>query len=284
MIQDRHGVLRRVLNTLICAGLGACCLFVRAPAPVVAPPHEPEPEAVNWIVVRPAPPEPEAVRFIEPELLPDPVQYVYTPLPEPVPEEILPDPEPVQIIDSPPGPRISRNDRITLIPKANGSVGAVVVRQSGMTVLLDKAYASAHIQGEGLVSEEVLTPRQIEEEFADALAALPARPEKFLLYFLEGKDLLTVESNLEVGKIIADLSARPAPEISVIGHTDSMGGREFNDRLSLQRAERVRKMLLERGIPESVISIAGRGERELLVPTEDGVAEAGNRRVEINVK
>ncbi|MFN0041020.1 MAG: OmpA family protein [Burkholderiales bacterium] len=85
-------------------------------------------------------------------------------------------------------------------------------------------------------------------------------------------------------KIIADLSARPAPEISVIGHTDSMNGREFNDRLSLQHAEWVRRMLLERGIPQSVISIACRRERELLIPTEDGMAEVGSRRVEINVK
>ena len=38
------------------------------------------------------------------------------------------------------------------------------------------------------------------------------------------------------------------------------------------------------GIPAERIQAAGRGERELLVPTEDNVAEPRNRRVEINVR
>jgi flagellar motor protein MotB len=38
------------------------------------------------------------------------------------------------------------------------------------------------------------------------------------------------------------------------------------------------------GIPEEQVQVAGRGKRELLVPTEDNVSEARNRRVEINVR
>ncbi|MFN0038548.1 MAG: OmpA family protein [Burkholderiales bacterium] len=179
---------------------------------------------------------------------------------------------------------MTRNDRITLIPKANGTVGAVVVRQNGIEMLLDKAYASAHIEGKGLVTRETYDPQKIAEEYGDALDAMPPRPVKFLVYFREGKDLLADESVQEIEKIIADLGSRPAPDIQVVGHTDSAGGREFNDKLSLQRAERVRAVLTQRGIKESSISVAGRGERELLIPTQDGVVEAGNRRVEINVR
>ena len=179
---------------------------------------------------------------------------------------------------------VTRNDRITLVPKANGTVGAVVVRQNGIEMLLDKAYASAHIEGQGLVTRESYDPQKIAEEYGDALRALPPRPAKFLVYFREGKDLLTDESGQEIEKIIADLGSRPEPDVQVIGHTDTAGGREYNDKLSLQRAERVRAVLTHRGIKESSISVAGHGERELLVPTQDGVVEAGNRRVEINVR
>jgi outer membrane protein OmpA-like peptidoglycan-associated protein len=70
----------------------------------------------------------------------------------------------------------------------------------------------------------------------------------------------------------------------VIGHTDSVGTLAYNDRLSLARAERVREMLVAMGIPAARIQAAGRGKRELLVPTDDNVAEARNRRVEINVR
>lgn len=179
---------------------------------------------------------------------------------------------------------VTRNDRITLIPKADGMVGAVVVRHNGIEMLLDKAYASVHIEGKGQVTRETYDAQKIAEEYGDVLQALPPRPAKFVVYFREGKDLLTDTSEQEIEKIIADLESRPAPDIQVIGHTDSAGGREFNDKLSLQRAERVRAVLTQRGIRESSVSVTGRGERELLVPTQDGVVEAGNRRVEVNVR
>ena len=70
----------------------------------------------------------------------------------------------------------------------------------------------------------------------------------------------------------------------VIGHSDRLASDEFNDRLSLQRAGRVREELVRLGIPPARIQPAGRGEREPLVPTADGVAEPRNRRVESNVR
>ena len=57
-----------------------------------------------------------------------------------------------------------------------------------------------------------------------------------------------------------------------------------NDALALRRAETVRAMLIARGVaPENIVAV-GRGKRELLVPTADGVAEPRNRRVEIVVR
>jgi OOP family OmpA-OmpF porin len=242
---------------------------------------DPEPEEVNWIYAEPIPLEPDPIRFIEPVLEPEPVLYVYTLLQEQQPEVVLPDPEAVQWIEV---ARVTRNDWIILLPKADGSVGAVVLRQGDTTLLLNKAYASAHIEGEGMISALTYDATRVNADFGAALAALPAKPGKFLLYFLEGKDQFSAESEGEVERIFADLATRPAPEISVIGHTDAVGSVDFNDRLSLQRADRVRQELVQRGIPAESITVAGRGKRELLVPTSDGIAEAMNRRVEINVR
>jgi outer membrane protein OmpA-like peptidoglycan-associated protein len=50
------------------------------------------------------------------------------------------------------------------------------------------------------------------------------------------------------------------------------------------RAESVREILVAAGVNRSVISVAGRGEREPAVPTADEVAEARNRRVEIKIR
>jgi outer membrane protein OmpA-like peptidoglycan-associated protein len=59
---------------------------------------------------------------------------------------------------------------------------------------------------------------------------------------------------------------------------------EYNDRLSRQRAERVRAELVRLGVDAARISVEGRGERELLVPTTDEMPEPQNRRVEVSVR
>ncbi len=211
------------------------------------------------------------------------VQIIDSPLPAEVPKVAAP--ETAAPAPPPPSePKKTAHDQITILPKKDGSIGGVVVRQADFSLLLDKPYATALIEGPGLVSESVYDANQASRDFAGVLAALPAEPANFLLYFQEATDELTPESQQEVERIIADLANRPVPEISVIGHTDSVGTMQYNDKLSLQRAERVRAEFVGRGIPEESISAAGRGKRELLVPTADGVAEPQNRRVEINVR
>jgi outer membrane protein OmpA-like peptidoglycan-associated protein len=84
--------------------------------------------------------------------------------------------------------------------------------------------------------------------------------------------------------MFADVAKRPVPDIVVIGHTDAVGSDDYNDQLALKRAQAVRTMLSTRGLPEQDIVAIGRGKRELLVPTPDGVAEPRNRRVEIVVR
>jgi len=190
-----------------------------------------------------------------------------------------PRPEPVRL-----EMEIIRDDQVILLPEADGSPGAVVVRQEGVEIVLDKPYASAVIEGPGQIRQLIVDPGVVRETFTPTLAALPSKPASFLLYFRKGEDELTAESKKEIEKMIAELAKRPAAEISVIGHTDTVGSIQFNDKLSLQRAKRVRQLLIARGVPTEGIAIAGRGERELLVATPDNVDEPRNRRVEINVR
>ena len=203
-----------------------------------------------------------------PEPAPEP-EAASEPVPEPAPEPVL---------------RVTRNDHVILLPNGVGGVGKIMVRQGTDSVLLDEPYAAAHIQGPGLIHRVAYDPDLLRLEFGPVLAALPQPPSAYLLYFLEGEDRLTAESESQIERIFADLGTRSAAEISVIGHSDAMGTTEFNDKLSLQRAEKIQAELIQRGIPAESITIAGRGERELLVPTDDGVAEPQNRRVEINIR
>lgn len=213
------------------------------------------------------------------------------PEPEPVPESrtVRPVEAAVPIPERPPEPppvekKITRNDQVILLPKADGSAGAVVVRQDDVEIVLDKAYSSVVIEGPGQIRQLIVDPGTTKETFAAALESLPPRPARFMVYFLKAKDELTAASKKEVAQVLAQLAKRPAAEISVIGHTDTFGSMQFNDKLSVQRAKHVRQLLMGRGIPPDNIAIAGRGERELLIPTKDEVQEPRNRRVEIGVR
>lgn len=175
------------------------------------------------------------------------------------------------------------SERVVLLPSADGRPSAVVVRDAGGETLLDRPYA-ATLRGPGEIQGYQASPEDVEKRFAAALAARPLKAQSYLLYFREGSNELTAESQAAFAQMKAEILARSAPEIMVIGHTDRVGSVQANDALSQQRAAAVRTLLIEAGIPADKLEVAGRGEREPLVATADEVQEARNRRVEINVR
>jgi outer membrane protein OmpA-like peptidoglycan-associated protein len=172
---------------------------------------------------------------------------------------------------------------VVLLPDAQGKDTAVLVRQDGAELLLDKPYAAAMLSDKGPLKSSA-TEQQVRSQFGAALDARPLPPQQFTLYFVEGKDEFTDESKRAFDSVFTEIARRPVPDVLVIGHTDRVGSDAFNDELSRQRAEVVRRALVARGVAAQNIVVVGRGEREPIVPTADGVAEARNRRVEILVR
>jgi outer membrane protein OmpA-like peptidoglycan-associated protein len=180
---------------------------------------------------------------------------------------------------APAGPEL-----FVVVPGPTGHVGTIVVRSGNVEQVLDRAYAAERIAEDGSASPASLSADEVKREFGSTLDSLPGRPTSFTLYFLEGRDELTAASRQEMEKVFAELKRRPLPDIVVIGHTDTVGNLAYNDKLSLARAERMRELMIGLGIPPERIQAAGRGKRELLVPTEENVSEGRNRRVEISVR
>jgi outer membrane protein OmpA-like peptidoglycan-associated protein len=172
---------------------------------------------------------------------------------------------------------------VVLLPDAQGRDTAVLVTQEGGQLLLDKPYAAADFTDKGPL-KATSSAEQVQARYGAALAARPLPPQQFTLYFVEGKDEFTEESRRAFDGVLGEIARRPVPDVLVIGHTDKVGSDVFNDTLSRQRAEVVRKALVARGIAPDSIVVVGRGKREPIVPTADGVAEARNRRVEILVR
>lgn len=176
-------------------------------------------------------------------------------------------------------------DRVVLLPGPDGTVGAVTVRSTSGEKLLNTAYAGAEVVKDGAIVVRQETAAAVQSRYGALLGAQPPRPQSFTVHFLSGSATeLTAESKPAIEEIKAALILRPAPEITVIGHTDRVGKVDANDALARKRAEVVRDILLASGVRALSLDVAGRGEREPVVPTADEVPEARNRRVEISVR
>jgi outer membrane protein OmpA-like peptidoglycan-associated protein len=178
----------------------------------------------------------------------------------------------------------THTDRVVLLPDETGKVGKVLVKTVAGEQALTTAYAGARVGASGAIDARSEDAAEVRQRYAAVLAARPPQAKSYMVNFVSGDTELTAESAQALSELKADLAHRPAPEIVVIGHTDSVGTIEANDALSLRRAALVRALLAAQGVAESSIEVAGRGEREPLVPVGDEVAEPRNRRVEINVR
>lgn len=72
-------------------------------------------------------------------------------------------------------------------------------------------------------------------------------------------------------------------KITVSGHTDYIGSNEFNQRLSIQRANTVKDYLVSKGVPAANITVKGYGETRPIADNSTAAGRAQNRRVEFDV-
>jgi len=177
-----------------------------------------------------------------------------------------------------------RQALFVVLPNAEGGgVGAITVDDGKTVTTLDQPFATAESRA-GSTAPTTETQGNISAIFESAIAAQPILPHHFRLYFILGSDELTPESKVAYRAVFDDVKQRPVYEIEVIGFTDTLGDLHYNQALSLARAAAIRDALVRDGLDRNAISIAGRGKRDLLVPTADQTPEPRNRRVEITVR
>lgn len=182
--------------------------------------------------------------------------------------------------------RVENPDLVVLLPDADGgAVGRASVSNQFGAVELDAARAAARIfAGQAPPPAVVLDDAQVRAVFGEALASAPMAPQSFVLYFRFQSNALTDESQALLSQVLKAVAARPAPEVVVVGHTDTTGDSKANVALGLTRANAVRDLLVGARLEASLIEVTSHGEADLLVPTPDDTPEPRNRRVEIAVR
>ncbi|KAA5609131.1 OmpA family protein [Rhodovastum atsumiense] len=116
---------------------------------------------------------------------------------------------------------------------------------------------------------------------APVVAPAPAPSRTYLVFFDWDRADLTGRARQIIAEAAQNSTRVQYTRIEVAGHADLTGTPQYNQRLSLRRAQNVAGELVRNGVPQAAISIQAFGDSRPLVPTARGVREPQNRRVEI---
>ncbi len=113
----------------------------------------------------------------------------------------------------------------------------------------------------------------------------PVQQKTLILHgvnFETGKSTLLPESFPILDDIAAQLKAAPDIKVEVSGHTDNVGGYQYNMNLSRSRAQSVADYLIQKGVASDRLKVAGYGFTKPIASNHTAEGRLQNRRVEFN--
>jgi outer membrane protein OmpA-like peptidoglycan-associated protein len=178
--------------------------------------------------------------------------------------------------------------QVVLLPNPDGKVGSLEVSSEKGTdpQTLDKPWQATEtsVLTGAPGTPKVMDEKEVREIFGQALAARPLPPVSYIMYFSQGSAELTADSENLLLAAIEAIALRSSTHVTVIGHSDSVGSAQYNDKLSGKRSQAVVDAMVARGVDKKIIEVTNHGKANPLIPTPDGVPEPRNRRVEINIR
>ena len=131
------------------------------------------------------------------------------------------------------------------------------------------------------------TPKTVDVNSDNEAKTKPAKaiatPAMGPILFATASAELNTESILMINRFVKMLNDLTDTLLVVTGYADTRGPALYNQMLSLERANSVRKMLIENGIQSQRIRTEGKGETSVFGPMDSLVGRQQNRRVEIEV-
>lgn len=102
------------------------------------------------------------------------------------------------------------------------------------------------------------------------------------VYFQSGSSELDEQSYPLLQTALDIIQRCPELNVEISGHTDSLGDEQFNQYLSVERANSVRSYLLNGGISDSQLKAVGYGESSPVASNDTSYNRSRNRRIEFN--
>ncbi|MBI3229117.1 MAG: OmpA family protein [Burkholderiales bacterium] len=119
----------------------------------------------------------------------------------------------------------------------------------------------------------VVKPQPVSEKVTFAAQAL----------FDFDKAVVKPEGRAALDDLLNKLQGMDTEVMVTVGHTDSVGSAEYNQRLSQRRAEAVKAYLISKGVAENRVFTEGKGESQPVTDNQSGEHRAQNRRVTVEV-
>jgi outer membrane protein OmpA-like peptidoglycan-associated protein len=168
---------------------------------------------------------------------------------------------------------------------SGGVVGGVVGRAFGNTAMGAIIGATVGGVGGAIIGRQMdKQAEEIAKEMGDVDViregeAIVIRFKEKVLFAYDRSDLNTNAKN-SLDKLRTTLLKYPETNITVIGHTDSKGTKQYNQTLSESRANSVASYTSQNGIDKDRMTAIGKGETDPIATNDTEEGSASNRRVE----
>lgn len=187
--------------------------------------------------------------------------------------------------------RIYMADRRVEIARAKGQTRLLEAEREQLGEQRDEARLAARTREADQAHTEAERAAREAEELKRQIEMLEAeKTERGLVLtlgdvlFATGSAEIQGGTNENLQKLVNFLNQYPDRKVQIEGHTDNVGSASFNQNLSRQRAESVRRFLVERGIDSSRLSVSGYGFERPVASNETATGRQQNRRVEVVIE
>ena len=178
-----------------------------------------------------------------------------------------------------------QRETIVLLPDASGKTGAIVVSSAGQEIFLSETGHSITIDdGASPSAPFIMSYENVAAIASQARDALPPPPKRYIFHFGYNSATLSSQSLPLFKEMLENIRNYHPIEISIIGHTDTVGSHAYNLQLSYKRAKLLADLLADHGVNRSIILLAYHGKETPLIKTGDQVNEPKNRRTEVTVR
>ena len=168
----------------------------------------------------------------------------------------------------------------TAAPGCDGAIAPVAAKAAPAPAPVAAAAPAAAAPA----PEAAPAPKAAPAAAAPVAAAAPAKVTYAADAFFDfDKSVLKPEGKSKLDDLVSKVKGISLEVIIAVGHTDSVGGDAYNQKLSVARSEAVKAYLVSKGIEKNRVYTEGKGEKNPVADNKTSEGRAKNRRVEIEV-